>query len=194
MKIKAASLLGRLSAQMLAESRTSGCSTGPWSTQLLRFAAAAQPQPVNQDDFESFVRVPPARLDKSKPVPRRSDQPPLDFTNPQASFTHMSNFELARSYLVLKLCSFKGLVKNSNMLLNAANSVVGPRLVERIVKETFFAQFCAGEDEASIQPTIQMLRANGVGKHTLLGLHASCRFPLVKTGLESGCQPMHSVV
>jgi len=41
--------------------------------------------------------------------------------------------------------------------------VLGETFVNLLVKRTFFAHFCAGEDEASIKPVIDILHASGVG-------------------------------
>jgi proline dehydrogenase len=64
---------------------------------------------------------------------------------------------------VFRLCTFKPLVKNAKTLLDFSNKVLGKSLTSFVIKHTFFAHFCAGEDEAEIQPTIQRLRASGIG-------------------------------
>jgi hypothetical protein len=74
------------------------------------------------------------------------------------AYAHKSNFEIARSLAVLKLCSWRWLVVDAERLLSIGKRVIGQRATMSIVKRTFFAHFCAGEDVESIRPTIDALR------------------------------------
>lgn len=78
------------------------------------------------------------------------------------SLQDRSTAELLRSYLVFRLCTLKPLVKHGASLLKLGESV-SPSLTHFIVKSTFFAQFCAGEDAQSIQPTIRSLIGRRIG-------------------------------
>lgn len=54
-------------------------------------------------------------------------------------------------------------MKRADSLLALSKRVIGERATLALARRTFFAHFCAGEDGASIQPTVQRLRAAGVG-------------------------------
>jgi proline dehydrogenase len=64
---------------------------------------------------------------------------------------------------VFRLCTFKPLVRNAKSLLDLSNRILGRTLTSFVIKHSFFAHFCAGEDEAELQPTIQRLRSSGIG-------------------------------
>ena len=70
--------------------------------------------------------------------------------------------ELLRSFIVFKLCTVRPLVQNGAALLKLGRAV-SATLTDEIVRRSFFAQFCAGVDAASIQPTIDALKARGIG-------------------------------
>ena len=54
-------------------------------------------------------------------------------------------------------------VKNSEWLLNVSKRVIGETATHGIVKASFFAHFCAGENELDMQPTLKKLESVGVG-------------------------------
>lgn len=134
------------------------------------FSAAAAPQPARRSEPPSTFNIPvsaattacqPPSTATRNAAPVAASWPTLDFHN--SSLSHLSTADLLRTYVVLKLCSYRGLVKHSDSLLRAAKRVLGSGAVDAIVRHTFFKQFVAGEDEADIKPTINMLRANGIG-------------------------------
>jgi len=53
--------------------------------------------------------------------------------------------------------------QNAAALLATSRGVLGEGLTRKLVKSTFFAHFCAGEDAVTIRPTIAKLREAGVG-------------------------------
>ena len=68
----------------------------------------------------------------------------LRFDDPEAAFAAHSNTAILRSLAVFSVCSIKPLVKYADTCLRLAKRVVGPTLVNSIVKRTFFKHFCAG--------------------------------------------------
>lgn len=50
----------------------------------------------------------------------------------------------------------------ADALVRTSRRVLGDGLTFGVMRHTFMKQFCAGEDEADIMPTINMLRANGI--------------------------------
>ena len=54
-------------------------------------------------------------------------------------------------------------MRNAKTLLDLSNRILGRPLTSFVIKHSFFAHFCAGEDEAELQPTIQRLRSSGIG-------------------------------
>eukprot|EP00877_Chromochloris_zofingiensis_P000884 jgi/Chrzof1/10797/Cz05g12130.t1 len=91
-----------------------------------------------------------------------ASQPTLDFHDVRSIFSHRSTADLLRAYLVLKACSVNALVRNAGSLVNTSRSILGDRITFAVIRHTFFKQFCAGEDEQSMVPTMDMLRANGI--------------------------------
>jgi len=74
--------------------------------------------------------------------------------------------ELLRSYLVYTLCSVPLLIDNSPSLLHflTHSPIPGLKFVtEGVVRQTFFAQFVAGESVAGCRETMEKLRSRGVG-------------------------------
>ncbi len=47
--------------------------------------------------------------------------------------------------------------------MKVAQRILGKKLFERIMKMSFYGHFIAGEDQVSIQPTIDRLAKYGVG-------------------------------
>ncbi|KAF6251337.1 FAD-linked oxidoreductase-like protein [Scenedesmus sp. NREL 46B-D3] len=73
-----------------------------------------------------------------------------------------STGELLRMYLVLKACSITPLVKHAETLVHTSRHVLGDAFTFGVMRHTFMKQFCAGENEQDLRPTINMLRANGI--------------------------------
>ena len=68
----------------------------------------------------------------------------LRFDDPKAAFAAHSNTQIIRSLAVFSLCGIKPLVKYADTCLRLAKRVVGPSIVNGVVKRTFFKHFCAG--------------------------------------------------
>ncbi|KAF8071105.1 hypothetical protein HT031_001187 [Scenedesmus sp. PABB004] len=88
---------------------------------------------------------------------------PLDFDDYRSIFSMRSTGELLRMYGVLQVCSITPLVRNADALVRASRRVLGDAVTFGVMRHTFMAQFCAGEAEADLWPTIAMLRASGIG-------------------------------
>eukprot|EP01012_Entosiphon_sulcatum_P052380 TRINITY_DN7199_c0_g1_i1.p1 TRINITY_DN7199_c0_g1~~TRINITY_DN7199_c0_g1_i1.p1 ORF type:complete len:540 (+),score=85.59 TRINITY_DN7199_c0_g1_i1:42-1661(+) len=86
-----------------------------------------------------------------------------DFNDTKAAYRVHSTWQLIRSLIVLRLCSVSWLVRNANTAFATAQRVLGNSLVRAVVRPTFFDQFCAGEDEATMQPMANHLLANRIG-------------------------------
>lgn len=71
--------------------------------------------------------------------------------------------EVLRAYTVLTACGFTPLVDRAVQALALAERVMGQRLLYGVVRRSFFAHFCGGEQEAEVQRHVAALRAGGVG-------------------------------
>ena len=77
----------------------------------------------------------------------------------------------------VRRAGWQWLVAHSDSIVKGLTKVFGKTLLVRIaigwlrrdgaqavvLKPTFFGHFCAGEDEATIRPTVEYLRCHGVG-------------------------------
>jgi proline dehydrogenase len=87
----------------------------------------------------------------------------ISFDDPRMSYGVQSTADIVRALLIFKICSNKWLVKNCEAILKGAISVFGENIVMGVVRPSFFAHFCAGEDATSIQPRIDYLNGFGIG-------------------------------
>ncbi|XP_030647818.1 proline dehydrogenase 1, mitochondrial [Chanos chanos] len=87
----------------------------------------------------------------------------VDFEQTQEAYKSKDTFELLRSLLVLKLCSFDMLVDKNKEIMDISRKLLGQKAFEQLMKMTFYGQFVAGEDHESIKPLIQKNQAYGVG-------------------------------
>jgi len=79
------------------------------------------------------------------------------------AYGHKSTTSLIRSLIVFRMCTLKPIVNRAEELLKVSNRILGAKLTESIVRRTFFAQFCGGENENDIVPTIRFLKQHHVG-------------------------------
>ena len=63
----------------------------------------------------------------------------------------------------MTICSSPMIVRHAEAMLYLSNSILGSSVTESVLRRTFFAHFCAGEDATSIVPTLKKLRSHGVG-------------------------------
>lgn len=87
----------------------------------------------------------------------------LNFDDPQSAHGNKSIPEIVKSIAVFKLCQFQPLVRNAPKLLSLSSKFLGSDFTYSIIRRTFFNQFCAGECEVSIKPTLKILASNGIG-------------------------------
>lgn len=85
-----------------------------------------------------------------------------NFGRVELAFSKRSTVDLVRSYLVLRVCGWEWLVDRAEVLLNISNDVLGKSFTNYVVKKTFFAQFCAAENEKGLAPVMQSLESSGV--------------------------------
>jgi len=85
-----------------------------------------------------------------------------NFQDYQSAFRSKSTFELLRALALFRLCSNTFFVKNAKNLLSLSSRLIGQRPTMWLVKKSFFAHFCAGENGKDIIPTVDRLRAQGV--------------------------------
>ena len=90
------------------------------------------------------------------PAAAKYEPPVFDFSDSQAVYAQRSDAELRRAYWVFSLCRLDWLVNHSERLLRFGMAVASP-IALYAVRKTFFAHFCAGEDEHDIQGTIKQL-------------------------------------
>ena len=104
-----------------------------------------------------------SRFSSASGLPPQASSPLVDFSDTERAFKSKSVGEILRALAIYQMCTIDTFVKNSEALYNGACKVFGQRLVDFVVRPTFFGHFCAGEDEQSIKPTINRLASNGVG-------------------------------
>lgn len=54
-------------------------------------------------------------------------------------------------------------MRNADALVKASRKILGDNLTFGVMRHTFMKQFCAGETEEDLRPTIDLLRSNGIG-------------------------------
>lgn len=87
----------------------------------------------------------------------------INFNDTKSTFESKSFFELIKGYIVYKTCTYPILVKYSEKLIRTSYKLLGTTLTDFILKLTFFSQFCAGENEIKIEPTIKKFNQFGIG-------------------------------
>ncbi|CEM00556.1 unnamed protein product [Vitrella brassicaformis CCMP3155] len=87
----------------------------------------------------------------------------IDFCDTSTSFKHKSSLELARSATIFNLCKVKPLVQNASKLIGCTRKVAGDQLTDWALKQTFFKQFCGGEQLSDLHNTMAALSSHGVG-------------------------------
>ncbi|GIL74745.1 hypothetical protein Vretimale_2382 [Volvox reticuliferus] len=87
----------------------------------------------------------------------------LSFSDYRTVFEGQSTWRLLRAYGVLRICGLKPLTNHAEALLTTSRRLLGDKATDALVKSTFFAHFCAGEDVPEVQDTVDRLQAVGVG-------------------------------
>ena len=113
---------------------------------------------TTSDLFQVIAR----RKDGPLPTPTPTQLP--DFTQTKTAYKHMTNFELARSLAVLKMCRIRIIRDNGPRMLATANKVFGEYLAyNTFVRWTMYKHFCAGENDREVRQAMQRLEKIGVG-------------------------------
>nr|XP_033810327.1 proline dehydrogenase 1, mitochondrial-like isoform X1 [Geotrypetes seraphini] len=89
--------------------------------------------------------------------------PDICFRDPQEAYRSKATWELLRSLLVFRLCSYDALVNRNEQLMSLCRAILGQQLFKELMKMTFYGQFVAGENQESIKSVIRRNRAFGVG-------------------------------
>jgi len=84
------------------------------------------------------------------------------FGNAEEAFKSKKNSEIIRSLFVFNLCGISPLVDFNKEILAVTRKLFGKWVFEKIMKNTFYGQFVAGEDCDRIKPTILHNHAYGV--------------------------------
>jgi proline dehydrogenase len=108
----------------------------------------------------------------------------LDFFNGTLAFQAQSTVSLVRCWLVLQICGIRPLVKNAESLVKLSYRVLGSTVTNSVMKNTFFAHFCAGENEELIKPRVNSLNKSGIG--SILDYAAEADLDEEKTPEDSG--------
>jgi proline dehydrogenase len=69
----------------------------------------------------------------------------------------MSERELLRALLVLRVCSVQALVRNADSLLRVVERIAGRRFTMALLRRSFFGHFCAGESAEDTKATVHKL-------------------------------------
>jgi len=86
----------------------------------------------------------------------------LSFSNTKECFRNKSTYELVRSIVVFKMCTYDWLVDNAKGLMKMTRKVLGQRLFKSAMRATIYGQFVGGEGKHDIQGTISRNAAFGV--------------------------------
>jgi len=86
----------------------------------------------------------------------------LSFSNTKECFRNKSSYELVRSIVVFKMCTYDWLVDNAKGLIKMSRKILGQRLFKAVMRATIYGQFVGGEGKHDIQGTISRNAAFGV--------------------------------
>eukprot|EP00126_Sphaerothecum_destruens_P008388 Sdes_comp20194_c0_seq2m13477 len=100
---------------------------------------------------------------QSSTPPSASSPSPLNFRNSETAFQSKTTFELWRAFLIFKMCQFQPFMRNCETILDWSEKILGKNLTMFFVKHSFFAHFCAGENEEQVQKVMNRLRKSGIG-------------------------------
>eukprot|EP00873_Tetraselmis_striata_P015855 jgi/Tetstr1/436119/TSEL_024966.t1 len=86
-----------------------------------------------------------------------------DMRNAMVAYQTQTIPELLRSVAIFTTCKQKWLVTNAEQILRTSAMALSQRLTDMVVKQTFFKQFCAGENASEVLPLMNKLHSRGVG-------------------------------
>jgi proline dehydrogenase len=76
---------------------------------------------------------------------------------------HKSIPQIFKSLIVFHLCKQPYLIQHADQIIDYSNKVFGQTITNSLIRHTFFAQFCAGENENDILPILHQLKQSNVG-------------------------------
>lgn len=130
-------------------------------------SAASIATPSTSAKSSSSQSSPSSSSSSSSSSPSSSTSSPntnsLDFDDVSQSFSIKTTPELIRGLIVFHLCGIRPLVTNARRLLNLSEKILGRRITEWILKQTFFGHFCAGQTNEEVAKVIRKLDASGLG-------------------------------
>ena len=103
--------------------------------------------------------IEPSSLSSSSKA-TRIENPKFSESRP---FQNKKISELFRSLLVFKLCEFKPLLRHGKKAYDLMTRVIGVKLSDAILRETFFKQFCGGENHDEVVRKLHKLQENNIG-------------------------------
>jgi len=106
----------------------------------------------------------------------------LNFEDTEIAYRMKTTKQILLGWAVFKICTFKPLVQNAGTLVKMSETFLGKKFTYGVLRSTFFAHFCAGVDAEDILPTINALKAAGVG--SILDYAAEADVPITQEGLE----------
>jgi proline dehydrogenase len=119
----------------------------------------------------SYVRRPKSTITGSAvsnaPENRTVDSsivsPVPNFDDSRVAYETKRLSQLVRAYITFKLCQIPFFVRHADTLLRLSYQLLGKRITNALLQQTFFGHFCAGKDEMAILPVVQSLERSGVG-------------------------------
>lgn len=93
---------------------------------------------------------------------KRNKKISANFDDHKYAHGSKSILELIRAIFVFHICQIKIFVSNADTFANLSSNIMGPKLTNTLMKQTFFQHFCGGEDEESVRSTIHALNKKGI--------------------------------
>lgn len=87
----------------------------------------------------------------------------MDFEDAKRLFAAATTAELARSFMIFKVCAVRPIVANASRMYKMTTMTLGHRLPDTFIRASFFKHFCGGENESDLMPVMEKLGAHGVG-------------------------------
>ena len=91
------------------------------------------------------------------------ENPIPDFNTNAMAFRNKTTIELIRAAILFGFCThLPALVYHAETILQYSYRIFGTTITNHLVRLSFYEQFCAGADVASMEPTIQQLQNDGI--------------------------------
>eukprot|EP01135_Chromosphaera_perkinsii_P007972 Nk52_evm44s1073 gene=Nk52_evmTU44s1073 len=93
----------------------------------------------------------------------KSHPEPLNFRDGKVAFSHKTTYELWRALILFRACQIKPFIKHCEALLSWSEKILGKNITMFFVRHSFFAHFCAGENENDVKAVVAKLGEAGIG-------------------------------